>query len=279
MDIFAQSLGLVQEGDTLSLSPGLELYRYTLVDTASGARHKVSRSAYHTLDLLRYPISIELWLQSGAVQNLQKKQAIKLLLLVDQLSGLTVTRSRMQGISLRVRRLLSSAKGMPLSHNLERYPATIVNLVRLMVHTYKLLGLTIFFVAVLMYGANMPVSDYLISQGVFLLVLFSSSIVHEIVHWWLLGQARRDVVFVRRGLRIGVLCPAQTDSREFRSAIYGPLSGLLSGVGISIGFYVLSGNVEILLSGIIAGSFHVVSWLPMYGDGKTLVSKWAVRYA
>ena len=279
VDIFAQSMGLVQEGDVLSLSPGLGLTRYTLTDTANGARHKLSRGAYHVLDLLRYPISIELWMQSSAVQKLGKKRAVQLLVQIDGLSGLTVSRLKIRSITLMHKRLLLATRGIPLAHNLDRQKASAASLAKQIHKSSRILVFSLLPLGVLLYGANMPVRSFLIAQSLFLVAIAVTTFIHEYTHWILLGSDRRNAVFVRRGLRLGLLHRTQTRSNELRSALLGPLLGLLSGVAGACVITLLGGETQLALTSLVVGSFHIASWLPAYGDGKTLVTEWSQKYA
>ncbi len=263
----------------MSLSPGLELNRYNLVDTANGARHKVSRKAYHALDLLRFPISSELWMESGAVQKLRKKQAIRLLIQVDQLSGLTVRRKVKAAILVRLKRLLLTVRGVPLAHNVDRQSARTLNLARLVLKSSRVTLLSLLPLGILLYGANMPMKSFMITQCIFLTAILLTTFAHELTHWLLLGDDRKDAVFVRRGLRLAVLHKKQSRSSEVRSAVMGPAAGLCCGVLGAALIAALGGEMQLALTSVAAGSFHVASWLPAYGDGKTLLSGLVQKHA
>jgi hypothetical protein len=131
--------------------------------------------------------------------------------------------------------------------------------------------------AALLLSINISPVGYLSVQAVFLGILLVSTAIHEIVHWWLL-EGERIPCIVRQGLRIGLLHEPQSQPREVLSALAGPLAGAASAWLLAALLHLIAG-IPYAAVALLAGVFHLFSWLPSFGDGQALRQTWRLRHA
>jgi hypothetical protein len=124
------------------------------------------------------------------------------------------------------------------------------------------------------YGLSVPAAAGIIVYA--LACLWLTTVIHELTHWWLLGKYKTQSVFIRKGLRIGILHKPARATAELMSAILGPVTGasgaaLLGWLGAvrRIG----PGAWPVALS---CSLFHLCSLLPAYGDGSAIIN--SLRY-
>lgn len=275
MDILRQSFGLVSEGDIVSLSPGLKLQRGVLYDAATGANHIVASPALRSVELLASGRTVQDWIESNELDQFASLEILKFL---DSIAGVSIKRTLVSSIRVRRYRLDLLVRGLPVAVNSKRYNPTLVSLARMVGSATTPICIIILFGIILVYGANLSVSSYLMTQTIFILSLIISTILHEATHWKITGQ---DVggAFVRRGLRLGFLHGSLPGVLEVRSAIFGPIAGTLGAA--TVGFVVLlfRAPLAVAVSAWLVAAFHLLSWLPFYGDGQTLIKEWRIRHA
>lgn len=268
--MFEQSAGLVTEGDIVSLSAGLHVHGLLLVDEATGVRHRIASSARMALELLKSPILLEDWINNPLVKVLGTGPSLGLLLSLDDIAGLTTRRP-----ILRRLRFVSTIKyfvatGILPARSASRYTASWHGLVKMILRASLPIITSTAMVAVLAYGANISMIGFMQTQTYFLLSLLVSTALHEAVHWRVAGQG----VFVRRGLRIGLLHAPLHPRQELTSALGGPLVGVLVSLFYWTALAMQGTSIFGHLSLLLVAVFHMCSWLPWYGDGQVV---WGYR--
>lgn len=275
MDILRQSFGLVSEGDIVSLSPGFDLRGNVLYDVATGANHTVATPALRSVELLASGRTVQDWIESN---ELDQSASLEILQFLDSIAGLSIKLTLVNTTRVRWYRLNLLVRGLPVAVNSKRYDPTLVSLVRMVGSATSQICIIILFGIILVYGANLSISLYLMTQTIFILSLIISTILHEATHWKITGR-EAEGAFVRRGLRLGFLHGLISRELEVRSAFFGPLAGTLGAA--TVGFVVLlfRAPLAVIAPAWLVAAFHLLSWLPFYGDGQTLIKEWRIRHA
>lgn len=268
MSVFVNSGGLFSGRDIIWLDNMLKLEDNFLVDSATGARHLVAPQAVPALlDLVR-PVRLDDWLAVN--RHITQEQKLQLMTFLDSIAGVVVSRSWRGTLEMWVKRLIYRIYGVPLSWNSRRYSPGSGVLIAVAKAMYPLVLLvTLSLVGVYGTGAFDLVRAIGMSL-IFLTLIYVSTVVHEYVHWWIASGQGAESCYVVRGLRIGLLHTPLPGWADRRSAILGPAAGSLCVVGLAgvLAFYNYS--VAIVAIGATLAVFHLLSWLPMYGDGEVL---------
>ncbi len=266
VETFAQSLGLVAEGDIVSLSVGLRVHGLILVDQATNVRHSLAVEARRPMEMLQHPILLEKWLRQPAVRALGRGPALGLLLSLNDIAGLNVKRTWYSTLRLLPRQFRLISRGLAVMRAARRFMASWQGLAYMIFEAAVPIICNIVAVTFLAYGANIPLADFIQIQLFFLLSLLTSTALHEAVHW----RIARQGVFVRRGLRIGLLHPPLLPMHEKASALVGPVAGMLVALLFWACLAVLSTSTFGHFSMLLVVVFHACSWLPWYGDGQAV---------
>lgn len=255
----------------MSLSVGLRVHGLLLIDQATGACHRLAADARRPAEALMRPVLVQDWLARPDVQRLGYGPALGLLHNINDIAGLTIQSSRrIYSIYWRLRLV---AMGAYPSRPAYRHSTSIAGLI----HVVAVASLPIIAAAtigmILAYGANVSMPGFVQTQLLFLASLLASTAVHEAAHWWLAGSG----MFIRRGLRLGLLHPPLSPRKELVSAVVGPLAGMLCAVCFWLFLATLGTTIFGHVSLMLVMVFHACSWLPWYGDGQALWNR--ERYA
>ena len=270
MGVFAQSLGLVTEGDYLSLSEGLTVRADVLNDQAINANHQLSIHTARPLRDLVTGIEAMQWFERGCGYGLTPNQLADILIFLNDIGGLRVSRKLRAAVRVAVLRIGYQMRGVSLRAVGHRFPGTFSGVVRAVSQSIVSIVCMLSIVGFFSYGANLSPNFYIMANIIFLFALFVSTIAHEYVHVLLVRSRVSTPIVLRRGLRIGVIHVHSSKRSEIVSALLGPLAGVVSASAISIIVYVLPVPHPAWQLALLVAVFHVFSWLPSYGDGRAL---------
>ena len=265
------------EGDFVSLSPCFEVSGNYLVDNTTGARHLLHANAKRYIEFFYKKWTLGDYLAIKGVKiGLTSAQQSEVLLFLNSEAALLRQRSfggRLHALLRSVRRLSSRTNSANLAG---RYPATTPSLILLSVRSVIPIVIAGLSSALLWYGTGLVT----MRRAIGLLVVFCgtlllSLVLHEAVHIVIARRSTKRIKLVKRGLRIGVMHAELRNSQEMLSAVLGPLCGATS--ALLLGFVPLLDAPLVLPVCLLVASFHLVSWLPFYGDGKTLFRTLSTR--
>lgn len=268
MSIFVKSGGLFCGSDVVWLSNMLNLESNYLVDSATGARHQAASQALPALlDLVR-PVRLDDWLAVNKHLSLQQKA--QLMTFLDSIAGVGLRRSWLGTLGIWVKRIAYRVSGVPLSWNSRRYSSSsglLVVVAKAMSPLVLLISLTLIGV----YGTGaFDLAQAVGISLIYLAVIYGSTVAHEYVHWWLANRQGANSCYVVRGLRIGLLHTPLPERADKQSAILGPVAGALCAVVMASVLAASSFSAVIVGLGASLAMFHLLSWLPMYGDGAVI---------
>lgn len=272
------SLGLLSEGDILSLSDTVCLKDGYLIDNSINAKHYLTKEAKYLINNLSNSVNLDNLISST---ELSKNQLIEILFFINNIGGLIIKRkiiNRIKHIFYRTRLRLS---GIKLINYSKRYKANIMGLLSSFALSFSIAVTVILLTLLLIYGANFSVYNYLINSSVFLLSIIISSLIHEYTHVYFARKTHKNPVILVNGIRIGVLMNSNNKIIKLKSSFFGPLAGFLASIFISLMLFVLSYSIELSLISLLASLIHLLSLTPFYGDGKflwKLVRKEQLRY-
>lgn len=272
-NIFAQSLGLVNESDYISLSPSLRIEGNILYDQANGARHIIRSSARTLLGDIRRGSSVTVLADHASLQGVTTRRLTEMILFLDSIGGLEVLRSRNASIRHAVMRTGYKLKGISLRTQGRRFPASLAGLVHAVGNTTQPILNMLIIVAVLSFGANMQPEFYLLGNVTFLIALYLSTITHEYAHIMFARKSGVAPVILQRGLRIGVIHTRQSGELELVSSVVGPLSGAFSAMVIALLVSLVPTGQTAAALALLVAIFHLISWLPSYGDGREILKQ------
>lgn len=103
--------------------------------------------------------------------------------------------------------------------------------------------------------------------SLFLLSLY----LHELAHVYIVHKNGQTLHLLQHGLRLGLIHARLARKGEIASALSGPLAGMATCCGAALGTFALHWTLVALLA-LIMSTFHVLSLLPWYGDGASLLA-------
>ncbi len=273
MDIFAQSRGLLHGDDRIRLADGIHVEENKLLDDANGARHIVSDSMLPLILDLRRPVRLADWLALNRHTEFKEKYTV--LCVLDDIAALHVERSLIQALRVWSWRIGFRMKGVRLQWNAKRFRGRR-GLINAVWKSTQPLVVSMLFLGLFAYGANVVDGQFLLGQLLFLCAVYGSTVIHEFVHWATSGGRG---FFVVRGLRIGLLHTELQTSKNILSAVLGPVCGAVCCLLIMISMKQAGLRTFDIASVGMISLAHLVSWLPGYGDGAVLVAEWRIRHA
>lgn len=270
MDDYLCSHGLLVESDTVSLSPWLCVEGNKLIDSTVGVSHRLRPKAFQLVRALVDGSVFGDWRKLAVTQGAADAELAQLISGLNHIGGLQIKRTFRgwkQWFRCLVRTIWFGQLPRPQT------VTTIASPTNIAVQTFLAMK-WLFILAPTMItllcgiGYDLGTAIFLVVCGLF--CLWVSTLVHEIVHWIILGRQRKEAVFMRRGLRLGMLHKEQSVPRELTSAIAGPLSGVCISLMISLVVLRIGGQSELWFMGLSCALFHALSLLPAYGDGATI---------
>lgn len=130
-------------------------------------------------------------------------------------------------------------------------------------------------------GAGLVATTLLVASGIvslstagvgliFGISIFTSSIYfHELAHWLVIRRAGTRAILLQHGLRLGIVHRELEPLSEIFSAVAGPVAGLSWAVAGAFGA-MAAGYTELAILGYVIAAFHLASFTPGYGDGRSL---------
>jgi hypothetical protein len=199
------------------------------------------------------------------------EQRSELLLFLNSVGALQLKRSIFVSAWLAVKKLIYRTKGIRLQYVTCRQPSSLTGLSKVLTIAMMPLLLLVAVSSVFEYGANFSPLIYIYGNVLFIVTLWVSTFIHEYVHILFARKEVNHVNVIQKGLRIGVLHKKLSPSIDRASALLGPLAGSVAALLIAIVIYSASGQTILAIFAAAVGVFHVISWLPMYGDGQTIL--------
>lgn len=268
------SNGLLGEGDLVSLSPGLSVEGAVLHDTAINANHQLDPAAVPLLQAFETGIVYGKWLLLAKNRLTSEDESYEIIEFLNSIGGLHIHRGLVGWVEIRVFFFKRLLYGIRNSQHTERYSLSFINLCYATLRAMMLLFLAALAVGILLNGAGIGARVIILSLVGFYVAVFASIVLHELMHVWFVGK--NPGAIIRQGTRIGILHTPLTTSREYASAVLGPIVGGVIGFGICLVFERIVGLPFFVQTGYMLLAAHAWSWSPGYGDGKILLNRKAV---
>jgi hypothetical protein len=258
-DPFIISHGRLLPGDCLSLAAGLSLTSGRLLDNATGARHPLHGPGQTAIDLLQAPIPVERWLVRLTDAGASPAQVAELIGFLDGIGGLRIKRSLRRRLAHFWNLISWSGAGYRATYTARRYRVTPIGLFVGCTRAALPVLLLIPAAAFLLYGAGVDdIAGWALAAA---FAFWASIVMHEGAHSLpLLGSGRP--VLLQRGMRLGLLHRPVPAGRDRLSALAGPAAGIATAL-------LIAPNII----GWVTGAFHLLSLLPDFGDGRSLLAR------
>jgi len=274
MSALIDQSGLVEGSDYLSLSRTMAIRGKFLVDTITGAQHTLHHKAVKSISLLEQPIPFELWRQYNRRLKVNEDNLTEIILFLNSIGGLVINRSKTSHTRITYRKIKWFTKGQMSLTLARRWPANLISIILVIVSTMRPLMLAVFLIAILAYGANVAIDYVVLSSISFLLIIWTSTVIHEQTHNYILSKFTNRKILLQRGLRLGILHKQLSTKVELASALLGPIAGVLASLSLGIILEIFLPRPTLFISiGTLVALFHLVSLLPTYGDGRVVRDK------
>lgn len=271
MSTFLITAGLLVESDVVSLSPSLKIEDCLLVDRSNDAKHRVSSVAQVAILHINRQVKVADWMNEMSKLGISSRQQSEIITFLNAIGGMQVRRSVGSILRISILRLLCRLKGLTIQNSAKRKPGNVVGVSYVVLHAMTPVLLAVLFTGVVQYGANMSREMYLYNNLTFVATLWLSTCIHEFMHILIASKETRNVDVIQKSIRIGVLHKQLSNRNDIASAVIGPLSGLVSSFFMAgILFYIFNLHVPAVVASAV-GLFHTISWLPIYGDGQTIL--------
>jgi hypothetical protein len=268
---FVAHCPLLLETDWLRLAPYLSLRDRQLADITVGAYHGLGGSAMSLLTSLAQGV------QYGQLQELAHRTSVsdmqlqELLGFLNHVGGLERKRkvtACMQASWRMVSYLLLGITFSPLSH---RYPCKIQYLIKASLRATTPVILAAGVVAGLDVAAGLLSPRSVHGIATCLLIFVGSIVLHETGHYWVIARKKKDVNVLQHGPRISLIHQKLSPLSEINSALAGP--GVALGLCLAAWLMGLRlGQPVVAYGSLTIAALHVLSLVPLYGDGASLVA-------
>jgi hypothetical protein len=260
---------LVAGSDYISLSRTMVLNQKYLVDSITNAHHKLTAKAAHMIELLEWPIPVELWLKYGYKLKLSNQNVLDIIFFLNDVGALEIRRGisdRSFIIIKQLKRLISGI--LPTQRSRRREPSFINICIAVLIAMQPLIIATVI-LAIISYGINLEFILIVMATTGFLVFIAISTVIHEWTHSLIIARNNTAQILIQRGLRIGILYRELPLKIELWSALLGPVSGALISIicGLFCG-WMLNRYLLFMLLGTLVGGMQLISLLPAYGDGR-----------
>lgn len=279
MNLFAISGGLMKEGDLLSLSPSLSIEANSLVDLSNGARHMLIRISEGAIKSLKSPIIARSWIAEMQNSEITTDQISEIICFLNSIGAIEIRRSYISGIRFECERLKFRLFGVRLITIARRRPSNFRGLNKSIFNALAPVIALIFVTGLLEFGAGFGIDIFLYGNSIFITCLWCSTFVHEYIHILFSKDKGYRPIVLQRGLRIGILHRTLSIARGTASALSGPLVGFLVAVAIAVVTLLISSQLLLAVFAMSVAFFHLLSWLPNYGDGQAILKSIRGYYA
>jgi hypothetical protein len=258
---------LVDE-DRLSLGPGLVVKSGALQDAVVGASHGLTDTGTAIMRFLAGGGNYAQLLQQAQHLGIKDLQLSELLGFLNTIGGLQVVRTNWRRASvLQAWYLLTGFRFAPLAH---RYEVSLLTLGIAILRATTPVFLAIGVVSGLIWVAGFASCLQILQlAGMTSVIFFASILAHEGAHVWLLHHAHIQANILQRGMHLGLIHAMPPRSVDILSSVSGPLAGAL--IGIIAAAYSARQSMPLpSLINIVISLLHIISLLPLYGDGQSL---------
>lgn len=257
------------DSDILALHKDIFIKDTRIIDRSLGLQHEVRPQAAAILKLLSQNVSYKKLRRS--VSQIPSEQLHELLGFLTATGSLERKRNSSSQIIAFGKLLQDMSLGIRHMPLLKRLPLSISGIVKAICKAGALpivCGSILIFV-----WSALHVNTVLISDAWYVFALFWLSLIaHEIAHGALLVRYSAQSVIVFGPLRAGIVHSSLPRTEDIKVALAGPLAGILvCSIATIIMFSVKRPGLAIACLSICA--VHIGSFLPWYGDGKTIWNK------
>ncbi|MDQ5886448.1 MAG: hypothetical protein QG628_845 [Patescibacteria group bacterium] len=257
----------------MSLSPSLCIKLNNLCDYSNGARHLLVDKSVRAISMLNSPIKAGTWIAEMHKYEITSDQISEMITFLNAIGALEIRRSFYSGIRFVCEKFSYRLFGVRLVTLTRRRPSDISGLNNSVLAAMAPLIALVFCTSLLEYGAGFSKQVFIYGNIFFVVCLWLSTLAHEQVHIKMSKNGEFQPTVLQKGLRVGILHPPLSESRQLVSALGGPLTGFMVAFLMAM-VVVIVINSKLIVPSIFAtlvAIFHLFSWLPNYGDGKTLV--------
>lgn len=258
------------ESDLVSLSPDfLVADGLHLIDSELGAHHQLSELALHPLDLLKKPIPFGKWRTESMLEPSHQSELIAFL---NHIGAIRLNRNFNGHKKWLMQIILTLMHGYLPSPLTYRRQASIAAIgVALSRCSLWLVFAWLASLGVIFGSGVFSTEVFIISSLTCLAIMLITSFAHEIAHTHVIRRGGKVPVIFQAGLRVGLIHAKLSPNQEIASAIFGPCIGAI--LAVTLGFiaaWILQIN-ELVFCGYLLAIFHLISLLPWYGDGSSIV--------
>lgn len=274
-----QTIDYLAESDLVSLSVYLRPIRGRLEDLSTAASHQLHPKAEIFLRWLRVPRPMSVVYIFAKQARLKPENVREIFDFMNSIAGITIQRKWSGRIGVFQRKLRLLFYRINLPYIARRYPNTLSGIVAATFTPFMVLVLAGLGVTTMGYILLERPAGSFVSCVWFLAVIWGSLIMHEMTHATFVRKSQPYSVVVVRGLRIGILHRAMSWKLELTSALSGAFIGGLTALLMGFSATMLTSQNQWLASASVVAVFHLISLLPLSGDGLTLLNLYRSRYA
>ena len=268
-----QIVNFLLESDLVSLSSSMKLNKNFLHDKSIGAKHQLHPEATLFLEWLMSPRLVSAWPSFAQKNNIRLESLGDIVVFLNSIGGLRVNRSWVKVLQMTIQKVRYGLYGIRISTLARRYPSSISGLIVAIIKSSAVLLVAIAIVDALSYMAGFPAHKIILYSTIFYLIVWSSTFVHELTHVLIALNYQKSYSIIQRGLRLGILHQSLTNKRyEIASSLAGPIAGILFSLIPAMILGNILGDGSLIVIGLLIALFHSLSLLPMYGDGRLLLT-------
>jgi hypothetical protein len=257
----------LHESDILSLSPYLSVTQNCLLDFSTGARHKLHPKAAKLLKNLDNCSLNYVRLRCYHL-GINESELQQIVFFINSIGGLLVKRK----LKIHIMLLANTIKYLPAGIRPvwigRRYAPTPLNLCKALTRSMLLVILASAVACTIISASLVGASRIWYYATFFLTGLFITGFCHEMAHMIFARKFAAGSSIVQRGLRIGVLRRNSSNRKlTLVSAMSGTVAGISGALLMAICSVTLFNDSTYARIALIIAMMHLVSYLPIYGDG------------
>src|SRR3990167_4142649 len=268
-----QIVNFLLESDLVSLSSSLKLNKNFLHDKSRSAKPRLHPEATLFLGWLMSPRLVSAWPSFAQKHNIRLESLGDIVVFLNSIGGLRVDRSWVKVFQMTIQKMRHGLYGIRIPTLARRWPSSISGLIVAITKSSSVLLVALVIVDALSYMAGFPAHKIVSYSTIFYLIVWSSTFVHELTHILIALNHRKSYTIIQRGLRLGILHQSFANKRyEVVSSLAGPTGGILFALIPAMILGDILGDGLLVAIGLLIALFHSLSLLPMYGDGRLLLT-------
>jgi hypothetical protein len=266
-----RSLPFFLESDILSLSPSFVIVGSHLNDIVLNAKHRLHPPAEILVTTLARGTSYRTLCYISEELHTSSLQLHELLGFLNSIGALRrVRRKAMWGTAVQLQ-LQYMLLGVTYAPPCWRRKATVTHLLQASLHATTPVILAIGVVAALSWSAGVAsTQQILMISGSGVGVFIASIVAHELGHVIILRHFGYIADILQMGMRLGVVHCRAPLQVEILSSLSGPFAGIaLCMIAGFAGWLTHTPSISIIT--VVVGTLHLLSLLPFYGDGASVI--------